>query len=157
MKKFQFSLKKMRDYKRQLLEREKGYLLSLYSEYNLLEERYNTLTDDMRKLCLSSENDMKRGISVREIQIYELKKTSIRDEQAQLRIQMNVMEGSIEKQRKVVIKYSQEISGLDKLEEKQRSEYMYILGKESERDIEEFLSFKLTKTKEDEYYESDIS
>ncbi|MBQ9982302.1 MAG: flagellar FliJ family protein [Oscillospiraceae bacterium] len=156
MKKFVFSLKKMRDYKRQILEREKGYLMSLYSEYNQLEERYNMLNDDMRNLCLSSEDDMRKGISVREIQIYEMKKISIRDEQAHLRIQMNVMEGSIEKQRKVVIKYSQEISGLDKLEEKQREEYIYNLGKESERDIEEFLSFKLTKSKESEYYESDI-
>ena len=50
-----------------------------------------------------------------------MKKASMRREQAQLRIQMNVMESSIEKQRKVVVQMSQEVSGLDKLEEKQRA------------------------------------
>ncbi len=155
MKKFQFSLKKMRDYKRQILEREKGYLMTLYTEYNQLEERHDMLGEDMRNLCLMSENDMRKGISVREIQLYEMKKNAIRQEQAQIRIQMNVLESNIEKQRRVVIKSSQEVSGLDKLEEKQREEYMYVMGKENERDIEEFISYKLIKNKETEYYDSD--
>ncbi len=151
MKKFIFPLKKMRDYKRQMKEREKNYLLSLYSEYNELEARYNELNDEIRALCLSSDNDMRVGISVREIQIYEMKKEAVRREQSQLRIQMDVLDSLIEKQRKVVVKISQEVSGLDKLEENQKSEYLYLLDRENERVIEEFLSFKLIKNKEDVY------
>ncbi|MCQ2465548.1 MAG: flagellar export protein FliJ [Oscillospiraceae bacterium] len=151
MKKFNFTLKKMRDYKRQILEGEKGYLLTLYSEYNSLEKRYDDLNTEMRNVCLEASEAMKSGISVREIQVYEMKKASIRREQAQLRIQMNVMESSVEKQRKVVVSMSQEISGLDKLEEKQRAEYNYLANKESEQMIEEFLSFKMSKGSDESF------
>lgn len=144
----------MRDYKRQILEREKGYLMALYSEYNALEQRYNDLNNEMRNVCFSSQNELKQGTSVRDIQIHEMKKHSIRQEQAQLRIQMNVMESTIEKQRRVVVKASQEISGLDKLEEKQREEYNHIIEKENELVIEEFLSFKMSKGKNDAAYDT---
>lgn len=145
MKKFNFTLKKMREYKKQILEGEKGALMSLYSEYNSLEQRYDDLNNEMRDVCLEASESMKSGISVREIQVYEIKKASIRREQNQLRIQMNVMESSIEKQRRVVVAMSQEVSGLDKLEEKQRMEYNYLVNKENEQIIEEFLSFKMSK------------
>lgn len=151
MKKFNFTLQKMREYKKQILEGEKGYLMSLYSEYNQLEQRYDDLNKEMRDVCLSASEDMKKGISVREIQVYEIKKSSIRREQTQLRIQMNVMESSIEKQRRIVVRMSQEVSGLDKLEEKQRAEYNYLVNKENEQVIEEFLSFKMSRGSDDFY------
>ena len=149
MKRFNFTLQKMREYKKQILEGEKGYLMTLYSEYNALEQRYEDLNGEMRNVCLEASDQMKAGIGVRDIQVYEMKKASMRREQAQLRIQMNVMESSIEKQRKVVVQMSQEVSGLDKLEEKQRAEYNYLVNKESEQSIEEFLSFKMSKGSED--------
>ena len=151
MKKFNFTLQKMREYKKQILEGEKGYLMSLYSEYNQLEQRYDDLNTEMRGVCLAASEDMKKGISVREIQVYEIKKSSIRREQTQLRIQMNVMESSIEKQRRIVVRMSQEVSGLDKLEEKQRAEYNYLVNKENEQVIEEFLSFKMSRGSDDFY------
>ena len=151
MKKFNFTLQKMREYKKQILEGEKGYLMSLYSEYNQLKQRYDDLNTEMRDVCLPASADMKKGISVREIQVYEIKKSSIRREQTQLRIQMNVMESSIEKQRRIVVRMSQEVSGLDKLEEKQRAEYNYLVNKENEQVIEEFLSFKMSRGSDDFY------
>jgi hypothetical protein len=48
----------------------------------------------------------------------------------------------IERQRKVVMKLSQELTGYDKLEEKQFSVYNQKLAKETETLIEEFVSFK---------------
>ena len=140
MKKFNFTLQKMREYKKQMLEGEKGYLMTLYSEFNSLEQRYDDLNTEMRNVCLEASEQMKSGIGVRDIQVYE-----------QLRIQMNVMESSIEKQRKVVVQMSQEVSGLDKLEEKQRAEYNYLVNKESEQSIEEFLSFKMSKGSDENY------
>lgn len=156
MKKFNFTLKKMREYKKQILEGEKGYLMSLYSEFNQLEQRYDDLNTEMRTVCLEASEAMKSGISVREIQVYELKKASIRREQNQLRIQMNVMESSIEKQRRIVVRMSQEVSGLDKLEEKQRAEYNYLANKENEQTIEEFISFKMSKGSEEVYETNEI-
>lgn len=156
MKKFNFTLQKMREYKRQILEGEKGYLMTLYSEFNQLEQRYDDLNNEMKSVCLAASEDMKSGISVREIQVYEIKKASIRREQTQLRIQMNVMESSIEKQRRVVVKMSQEVSGLDKLEEKQRAEYNYLANKENEQMIEEFISFKMSRGSDDSYDTGEI-
>ena len=154
MKKFEFTLNRMRDYKRQILEREKGYLLSLYSEYNQLEQRYKDLSEEFIEICRCSDNDMKKGISVKEIHIYEMKKYAVRQEQKQIQIQERVIESSIEKQRKVVVRISQEVSGLDKLEEKQLQEYTYLCDKESEQIIEEFISFRLTRNKSDDFYET---
>ena len=151
MKKFNFTLQKMREYKKQILEGEKGALMRLNSEYNMLERRYEDLNQEMKNVCLEASESLKNGIGVRDIQIFEMKKASMRREQAQLRIQMNVMESSIEKQRNIVVKMLQEVSGLDKLEEKQRAEYNYLVNKESEQSIEEFLSFKMSKGSEDYY------
>mgnify|MGYP003294369523 CR=1 FL=1 len=156
MKKFNFTLKKMREYKKQMLEGEKGYLMSLYSEFNQLEQRYDDLNNEMRTVCLEASEAMKSGISVRDIQVFEMKKASIRREQGQLRIQMNVMESSIEKQRRVVVKMSQEVSGLDKLEEKQKAEYNYLANKENEQTIEEFISFKMSKGSDEVYDTNEI-
>jgi hypothetical protein len=64
---------------------------------------------------------------------------------------MNVMESSIERQRRVVVRLSQEVSGLDKLEEKQRAEYDYLVTKENEQIIEEFLSFKMSKGSDESF------
>ena len=50
----------------------------------------------------------------------------------------------IEKQRRNVVRLSQEVSGLDKLEDQQLEEYKKLLAKENETSVEEFLSFKMS-------------
>ena len=43
------------------------------------------------------------------------------------------------------------MTGYDKLEEKQRAEYNYLVNKENEQVIEEFLSFKMSRGSDDFY------
>lgn len=153
MKKFRFTLVKIRDYKRQILEREKGTLFGLYTRLNELEQRYSTLSEDFSRLCRLSEEDMRKGTGIREIQIYEMKKNAVRNEQERITEQKKETEELIEKQRKTVIRLSQEVSGLNKLEETQKHEYLYRYEQENQRTVEEFMSLRLRKNKENEVYD----
>ena len=53
MKKFVFSMQKMHDYKKQILESEKNILMSLRREKNEYEQRLDTLACNMDALSLS--------------------------------------------------------------------------------------------------------
>ena len=54
------------------------------------------------------------------------------------------MDMKIEKQRRKVVALSQDVFGLEKLREQQKTEYDHLAVKENESAIEEFLSFKLS-------------
>ena len=53
------------------------------------------------------------------------------------------MERMVERQTQVVLEAQQEVSGLDKLEEKQREEYQHELMRADEQTIAEYISTKL--------------
>lgn len=144
MKKFVFSMQKMRDYKKQILESEKNVLLGLRREKNALEEKMSQLEETMNKLRHDSNEEVAKGTTASKLMFYSMQMDGVKREQTQTRYQINLAEMKIEKQRRNVVKLSQELSGLDKLEEQQREEYRRLEAKENETSIEEFLSFKMT-------------
>lgn len=144
MKKFVFSMQKMRDYKKQILESEKNVLLGLRREKNALEEKMSQLDETMNKLRHDSNEEVAKGTTAAKLMFYSMQMDGVKREQTQTRYQINLAEMKIEKQRRNVVKLSQELSGLDKLEEQQREEYRRLEAKENETSIEEFLSFKMT-------------
>ncbi|MDR1674266.1 MAG: hypothetical protein LBR54_02310 [Oscillospiraceae bacterium] len=143
MKKFKFPLKKMRDYKEQLLENEKGTLMKLIADRDEAYARMNELKASFNMLNNELGEKIKVGIAVMQIKIYEYRKDNIRSDQEQTQIRINIIEGAIERQRRVVVLLNQEISGLNKLEEKQRAEYDAAVMKENENMISEFIVQKL--------------
>lgn len=144
MKKFVFSMQKMRDYKKQILESEKNVLLGLRREKNILEEKMTQLEQTMNKLREDSNEEVSKGTTAAKLMFYSMQMDGVKREQTQTRYQINLADMKIEKQRRNVVKLSQELSGLDKLEEQQREEYRKLEAKENETSIEEFLSFKMT-------------
>lgn len=75
---------------------------------------------------------------------YSMQMDGVKREQTQVRYQINLTDMKIEKQRRNVVRLSQEVSGLDKLEDQQLEEYKKLLAKENETSVEEFLSFKMS-------------
>ena len=144
MKKFVFSMQKMRDYKKQILESEKNVLLGLRREKNVLEEKMTQLYETMDKLRHDSNEEVAKGTTAAKLMFYSMQMDGVKREQTQTKYQINLAEMKIEKQRRNVVKLSQELSGLDKLEEQQLEEYRRLEAKENQTSIEEFLSFKMT-------------
>lgn len=144
MKKFAFSLQKMYDYKKQILESEKNNLMALRREKNDMELRIEQLDVLMNEIREKSNDEVASGTTASKLMFYSMQMDGIKREQTQLRYQINLMDMKIEKQRRKVVTLSQDVFGLEKLREEQKSEYDHLAIKENESAIEEFLSFKLT-------------
>lgn len=144
MKKFVFSLQKMRDYKKQILESEKNNLLGLRREKLAYEETMGKLENSLDTLSNDSNEEISKGTTALKLMFYSMQMDSVKREQTQVKYEINLMDMKIDKQRRKVVRFSQELSGLDKLEEQQREEYRKLEAKESETSIEEFLSFRMT-------------
>lgn len=142
MKNYVFSLQKIRDYKQQMLNKEKNTLLGLRNEKNDLEKQKENLFDEMKNITEKYNQDMAKGTTVMNLKIFQYSKENIIREQNEIDKQIQFLDTYIERQRKVVVKLSQELTGYDKLEEKQFSVYNQKLAKENENLIEEFVSFK---------------
>lgn len=144
MKKFNFSLQKMYDYKKQILESEKNILMSLRREKNEYEARIQELNIKMDEVREKSNEEMLKGTVASRLMFYSMQIDGIKREKTQIKYQINITEMKIEKQRRKVVALSQDVSGLEKLEEEQKAEYNHLAAKENETSIEEFISFKLT-------------
>ncbi len=144
MKKFVFSLQKMYDYKKQILEAEKNNLMSLRREKNNLELRVEELIKNMEEVREASAKEVAKGTTASRLMFYSMQMDGIKREQTQLKYQIGLMDMKIEKQRRKVVSLSQDVFGLEKLREEQKSEYDHLAVKENENAIEEFLSFKLS-------------
>ena len=144
MKKFAFSLQKMYDYKKQILESEKNILMGLRREKNELLKRMEDLAQTMEDVRVKSGQEVVRGTTAAKLMFFSMQLDGIKREQTQTKYEINIMDMKIEKQRRKVVSLSQDVSGLKKLRDEQKSEYDHLAAKENENAIEEFLSFKLT-------------
>ncbi len=142
MKNYVFSLKKIRDYKEQMLNKEKNTLLGLRNEKTELEVQKEHLFDELKSITAKYNEDIARGTTVMKLKLFQYSRENIVREQQELDKQMQFLDTYIERQRKVVVKLSQELTGYNKLEEKQFTEYTKKAAKESEAFIEEFVSFQ---------------
>lgn len=143
MKKFAFSLNKMLDYKDQMLQKEKGTLSQFRSQKNKVDKQIEMLEQEFLLCDEKLKEESKKGITVVKVQSYNFMLGNIRQQIKQLTLQQKVFEAAIENQIKVVVAASQEVSGLDKLKEKQLEEYNQMVAKSDELIISEFISSKL--------------
>ena len=144
MKKFAFTLQKMYDYKKQILESEKNSLMALRREKIEMENRIDELSDIMDDIRRRSQEEVMQGTTASRLMFYSMQMDGIKREQTQLTYQIGLMDMKIEKQRRKVVAVSQDVSGLEKLRDEQKSEYDHMAIKENENTIEEFLSYKLS-------------
>lgn len=144
MKKFEFSLQKMYEYKKQTLESEKNVLMAFRREKIECEKRIEDLDVLMNQIREKSNQEVANGTTASRLMFFSMQMDGIKREQTQIRYQINLVDMKIEKQRRKVVALSQDVFGLEKLREEQKEEYNHLAAKENEAAIEEFLSFKLT-------------
>jgi len=145
LKKYEFSLKRIKDYKTQMLNREKNTLLGLRMEKKGLEEKIADLDKQYELINQEMHKNFKEGMTIAQLNIYEFRKNGVREEKKSILKRINLLDISIERQQKKVVLAKQEVSGLDKLEEKQLEEYIAAYNKEQEDIIAEFVSTSYTR------------
>lgn len=140
MKKFQFSLQRMLNYKNTLLDREKDRLHALHAQRQAAEQGIANAEEQL----LAVDKDLKEG-TARSMSASEARQRSFTIENTrrlleQRRLELAAIQSYIQQQTAVVLEISKEVSGLEKLEEKQRSEYNYEANREETERILEVVS-----------------
>lgn len=139
MKKFRFSLDKLKKYKEQILEAEKNTLGIFRKELGEL----NAELADLTKLIDFKSNELEyimiRGITPADLASHKRFITAKQQEVHATRHLIALKEDEIERQLEVVVEATREVSTLEKLEERQLEEYRMKDMKEQELFIEEFV------------------
>ncbi len=148
MKPFTFSLERMRGYKFQLLETEKNALQALNKRLADIEEKIRLCQVFQKVKREELQNKQFQGALMRELDEcrFYVENTGRQLEALKNERELAVME--VERQRKVVLKASQEVSSLDKLEEKQLDDYRYLEARYNEKVILEHVTNQLIFPKE---------
>ena len=143
MKAFRFSLDRVREFKSQILDKEKKTLGVLLKNRDDILLKIAEI--EQRRLALSREAENKQieGISAIELNSYNYLLENARTQLEMLNIQLNKAEEELEAQRQVVLAIYQEKTGMDKLEERQLEEYRLLEAKENENDIMQVISNKM--------------
>lgn len=140
MKRFEFSLAKLLNYKEQILKREKNDLANLRKQQQQhIEEKEQLI------LKLKQANDeflicSKRGMTPQQIALSKGYMNSLSDKIRELERNIILWDKRIEKQLGVVVEATKEVSSIEKLQEKQLDDYNKASQKEEEIFISEYVS-----------------
>ena len=139
MKKFQFSLSHMREYKSRILDEEQGTLLRLKDEQTQIEQAIEKLQTEFQNISAQMQVAQIKGTTVMELQGFSMQLDTIRLQLKDLQAALLKAVQKVEKQTKVVIAANQEVSKLDKLQDKQYEAYRHKEEKAEELRIEEIV------------------
>lgn len=140
MKKFKFTLGRMLDYKDQLLDEEKNKLALLRKKKQEIDDHIESLLREPDKISVTMRQEQERGITAFQLLSYESQRTNIRRQIEQLKKEQALAKLEVKRQVQVVVQATQEVSKLDKLQDKQLEEYRKMVMKAEELEIEEFVS-----------------
>ncbi|MEG1688013.1 MAG: flagellar export protein FliJ [Angelakisella sp.] len=145
MRKFEFTLGRILDYRQSLLEKEKNTLMQMFARRNQLETQlerskngYTALSRELTALSAS-------GTTAVELQRLDLKlraSKAIVKEQTQ---QLAAQEQQIDQQRQTVVEASREVAALEKLRDHQREDYDAAVRKEETERIAEIVSSQVAR------------
>lgn len=145
MKKFEFSLSHMLNYKNRILDEEQGVLQRLKSERDQIERQINSLTREFEKISYEMRQAQKKGTTVMEMQGFSLQLDSARTKLKDLRLAFQKADKEVEEQTAAVVAANQEVSKLDKLQDRQYEAYRHKMEKADEQRMEEIVSLKLSR------------
>lgn len=140
MKKFQFSLQSVMDYKNQKLEIEKNEHAKAIANLNIQENRIKSLKDQYVDLGNRFEAKKQSGLAVVEANLFIMAMDTTTKEIERQNVILKQLQKIEEERRNIVIEAKIETSSLEKLKEKKYEEYLNIEKKSDELFIEEFVS-----------------
>lgn len=142
MKKFHFTLDKMLRYKDSILQEEKNKLMQIRAEKNSVDTQIEQAQENMGRLDQERTEKAVKGISVIEMRSYAYNIDNTRRHLKALAQEQEKLARLVEKQLAVVVERTQEVSGLEKLRDKQLEEYNESVMKEEELTVMELVSSK---------------
>ena len=140
MKRFQFTLQKLMDFRQQELDRQKNSLSALQADLQRMHQEKEEL---IRRVEQSSEElDVvcRQGAQAYEISVRKRYIVSLQQEIHAHEFSISMKQEEVNKQLGVVVEATKDVRTLEKLEEKQLEEYKAAATKENEQFIEEFVS-----------------
>lgn len=140
MKRFQFTLQKLMDFRQQELDRQKNSLSALQADLQRMHQEKEEL---IRRVEQSSEElDVvcRQGAQAYEISVRKRYIVSLQQEIHAHEFSISMKQEEVNKQLGVVVEATKDVRTLEKLEEKQLEEYRAAATKENEQFIEEFVS-----------------
>lgn len=140
MKKFQFTLQKLMDFREQELDRQKNALAVLQGDLKRINDRREELTEKVVKYSNDFVTSSAAGLPAAEISMRKRYIVTLQQEIHECEQRAFLKQQEIDKQLSVVVDATKDVRTLEKLEEKQLEEYRAAEGKENELFIEEFVS-----------------
>ena len=140
MKRFEFTLQRLKEFREQTLDTEKGTLAELRAELARLEAELEDILEDLARLNRELVELYQKGTTALEISVHKRYINAKQQELHMMRHRILMQNRKIEMQLNVVIEATKEVSKLEKLEEHQLEEYKAAEQKENELFIEEFVS-----------------
>jgi flagellar export protein FliJ len=140
MKKFEFSLAKLKAYKERMLEAEKNNLGILRRELVILKEQLQEIFANIDEKNAELAQKMTAGITPVDIAVRKRFITSRKQDASLKQIEIVRKEDEIARQLEVVLELQKETASLEKLEENQLEEYRLLELKENELFIDEFMT-----------------
>lgn len=140
MKKFQFTLQKLKDFRESELDRQKNTLAALQAELRRIEDAKQAVIDTLGVQNEQLERVYRLGSTASDIAMRKRYIVTLQQEIHLKEYQIQQKKLEIEKQLSVVVEATKDVRTLEKLEEKQLEEYNAAAGKENEQFIEEFVS-----------------
>ena len=143
MQAFKFSLNRVRNYKSQVLDKEKKVLGALLHQRDEIQDQINALEAYRAEKAAELVEKQQTGATMIELKQLDLYIESARNQLDAARQELQKAEAAVEEQRQLVISIYQEKTGMDKLEEKQAEEYRTLLAKANENELMQVISNKL--------------
>lgn len=143
MQAFKFSLNRVRNYKNQVLDREKKVLGALQHRRDEIQDQIDALEAYRAAKAAELVEKQRTGAIMIELKQLDLYIESARNQLEAARVELQKAEAAVEEQRQLVISIYQEKTGMDKLEEKQAEEYRTLLAKANENELMQVISNKL--------------
>ncbi len=140
MKKFQFTLQKLMDFRQQELDRQKNTLSVLQAELQRIYEEKDELSRKVEEFSAELEEVCRSGAQAYEISVRKRYIVSLQQEIHARELSAAQKQEEINRQLGVVVEATKDVRTLEKLEEKQLEDYKAAVVKENEQFIEEFVS-----------------
>lgn len=140
MKKFVFSLGKVLNVKQQMLEVKKNEILQLQMKIKEIENEEDNIKLEFNEYDKQMKGELEKGTSPQNVMTYKVYFNSLIRREKELAKEKERYKEIIMQHQEELVKLKSEISGLEKLKEKQRAEYDKLVRKTQERDIEEYIN-----------------
>ncbi len=140
MKRFEFSLNKLKGYKEQVLDREKNDLAHLRRQQQQYMDEKIALENKLRLSNSEFRERSAAGMTVMQVTAFKGYHQSLSAQIRELENSIANMEEKVRKQLDVVIEATKEVSSLEKLEDKQLEEYKFMAAKAEEQFIAEYVT-----------------